>query len=424
MSSNRVESVEAKSVRLRVSLWNDEREIELNLPKEWDVIECRMAGHNFTPLTDLQIHEAFKNPMGTPRIRDLAQGKEKVVILFDDLARPTPVYKVIPYVLKELEEGGVKGDKIRLVCATGCHRPLIREEMVKKLGREVVENYPIFNHNLYEHHVKMGTTSRGTPVWINREVASCDLKIGLGGIIPHFTAGFGGGAKILLPGVSSIDTVAHNHLEFQKKYPEKIGLCKVKENPVRLDMEEAARIAGLDFVADVVINHHKEILGIFVGDFVKSHRQGVAFAKKVYSTENPGKFDLMVVNTFPIEEAPKKALWPVKEALNEGGDVVLIWQSAVGWHPHYLVSSFGSDYGGRKWENPRHFRLPFAKRLFIYAESLSKVEQQWFGSEEKVFWHRDWGKVIEALKSVHGKGTQVVVYPYTTMQCPTIPDEY
>jgi hypothetical protein len=88
------------------------------------------------------------------------------------------------------------------------------------------------------------------------------------------------------------------------------------------------------------------------------------------------------------------------------------------------VSSFGSDYGGRRWENPRHFRLPFAKRLFIYAESLSKIEQNWFGSEMKVFWYRDWGKVIEALKSVHGKGTRVVVYPYATMQCPTIPDEY
>jgi nickel-dependent lactate racemase len=346
-----------------------------------------------------------------------------VVIIFDDLARPTPAYKIIPHVFKELEEGGIKGDQIRLVCAIGCHRALIREEMVKKLGREVVENYPIFNHHLYEHHVNMGTTSRGTPVWVNREVAGCDLKIGLGGIIPHFTAGFGGGAKILLPGVSSIDTIAHNHLEFQKKCPEKIGLCKVKDNPVRLDMEEAARIAGLDFVVDVVINHQKEILGIFMGDVVESHRKGIAFAKKVYSTETPGRFDLILVNTFPIEEAPKKALWPLREALNEGGDVVLIWQSAVGWHPHYLVNSFGSDYGGRKWENPSHFKLPFAKRLFIYAESLSKIEQNWFGSEKKVFWHRDWGKLIDTLKSDHGKGTRVAVYPYATMQCPKTPDE-
>jgi nickel-dependent lactate racemase len=416
-------SIKGKSVRLRVSLWNDEREIQLSLPEEWDVIECRMAGDDFPPLSNSEIRAAFENPIGAPRIRDLARGKEKVVIIFDDLARPTPVYKVIPHVFRELEEGGVRSDQIRLVCATGCHRALIREEMVKKLGREVVENYPIYNHNLYEHHVNMGTTSRGTPVLVNREVASCDLKIGLGGIIPHFTAGFGGGAKILLPGVSSVDTVAHNHLEFQKKSPEKIGLCKVKDNPVRLDMEEAARIAGLDFVADVVINQEKEILGIFVGDVVESHRKGIAFAKKVYSTETRGKFDLILVNAFPIEEAPKKGLWPIKEALNEGGDVVLIWQSAVGWHPHYLVSSFGSDYGGRKWDDPRRFKLPVAKRLLIYAESLSKIEQGWFGSGEKVFWHRDWGKLVEALKSVHGEGTRLAVYPYATMQCPKMPDE-
>ncbi|MFB3886902.1 MAG: nickel-dependent lactate racemase [Thermodesulfobacteriota bacterium] len=424
MPKTRSKSGKGQSIRLRVSLWNDEREIRLNLPEEWDVVECRMAGHNFPPLSDSQIREAFENPIGTPRIRDLAKGKEKVVILFDDLARPTPVYKVIPYVLKELEKGGVRDDQIRLVCAIGCHRALIREELVKKLGRGIVENYPIYNHNLYEHHVRMGTTSRGTPVWVNREVAGCDLKIGLGGIIPHFTAGFGGGAKILLPGVSSIDTVAHNHLEFQKKHPDKIGLCKVKDNPVRLDMEEAARIAGLDFVADVVINHQKEILGIFMGDVVESHRQGIAFAKKVCSTENQGRFDLILVNTFPIEEAPKKALWPIKEALNEGGDVVLIWQSAVGWHPHFLVNSFGSDYGGRKWDDPSRFKLPVAKRLFIYAESLSKIEQNWFGSEGKVFWYRDWGKLMDTLKSDHGKGTRLAVYPYATMQCPMTPDEY
>jgi nickel-dependent lactate racemase len=410
-------------VQLRVSLWHNEREIQLDFPPEWDLVECRMAGHDISPLSDLEIQEVFENPIGTPRIRDLARGKEKVVILFDDLARPTPTYQILPYVLKELGEGGLNGDKIRLVCASGCHMPLIREDMIKKLGREIVENYLVFNHNVYEHHVKMGTTSRGTPVMINREVAGCDLKIGVGCIIPHFRAGFGGGAKILLPGVSAIDTIAQNHIKFKKAHPELIALGKVKHNPMRLDMEEAARIAGLDIVVDVVTNHKKELLGVFVGDVVEAHRKGVIFAKKVYGTENRGKYDLLVCNAFPIERSPSKAFWAAKEALNDGGDVILIWQSIVGHHPHYLTGAFGSDYGGRSWQKPGPFRLPQARSLFIYTENLSKEELRYFGPEEKIFSYRDWGNLTDALKPFHGKGTRVAIYPYVTLQCPIFPDE-
>lgn len=405
-------------------MWNNEREITLDFPHEWELVECRMAGHDFPPLSDAQIKEAFENPIGTPRIRDLARGKQRVVILFDDLSRPTPVYKIIPFVLKELEEEGISGDKIRLVCAYGCHRPLTKIEMIKKLGREIVENYSVFNHNVYEHHVKMGTTSWGTPVLINREVAGCDLKIGLGCIIPHFTAGYGGGAKILVPGAAAMETIAYNHVELHKAYPQRVGLGLVRDNPRRLDVEEAARIAGLDIAVNAVLNHRKEILGVFVGDFVEEHRKGVAFANSVYGTKNPGKFDLLVLNTFPVEESPEKALWTAQESLNDGGDVVLIWQNSEGLLPHYLVGTFGSDYGGGKWEKPGPLRLPGARRLFLYTESLSKEEQRWWGPEDKVVWYRDWKRLMDSLRLVHGKGTRVAIYPYATLQCPIFPDEY
>ena len=418
------EKIDRQSMQFRVSLWNNEHEIRLDFPREWELIECQMAGHDFPSLSDLQIHEAFRKPIGTPRIRDIAHGKKKVVILFDDLARPTPAYKILPFVLKELSDGGVGGDKIRLVCAYGCHRPLVRDEMIKKLGREIVENYLVFNHNVYEPHVKIGTTSWGTPVLINREVAGCDLKIGVGCIIPHFTTGYGGGAKILVPGAAAMETIAYNHIELHKAYPKRVGLGKVRNNPRRLDVEEAARIAGLDISVNVVVNHMKEILGVFVGDFVEAHRKGMIFANRVYGTENPGKFDLIVVNAFPIEESPEKALWTAQESLNNGGDMVLIWQTNEGLLPHYLVGTFGSDYGGRKWQKPGPLRLPRARNLFIYADTLSKQEQIWWGPKDKVLWFRDWTKLINSLKSRHRKGTRVAVYPYATLQCPVFPDDY
>ena len=265
------------SVSVRVSLWKDEREINLVFPPEWDVVECKMAGHDLPPLTPAEIQTAFENPIGSPGIKELAKNKQKVVILFDDLTRPTPAEKILPYIFKELAAAGVGDDKIRLVSAIGCHRPLSRHEMILKLGRDAVEKYPVFNHNLFEHLVDLGKTRLGTPVLVNREVASCDLKIGVGCIIPHHTAGFGGGAKILLPGVSAIDTMTHHHVILQKKFPDSVGHCLVEQNPIRLDMEEAARIAGLDIAVNVVLNHKKEILGIFVGDFVEKERTGKVF---------------------------------------------------------------------------------------------------------------------------------------------------
>jgi nickel-dependent lactate racemase len=406
------------TVEFRVSLWKNEREIILDFPSNWDIVECKMAGHNLAPLSLREIQESFKNPIGTPRIRDIALNKQKVVILFDDLTRPTPTSEILPFIFKELSEGGVGADKIRLVSAIGCHRPLSRSEMILKLGRDTVENYMVYNHNLFEHLVDLGRTKLGTPVLVNREVASCDLKIGVGCIIPHHTAGYGGGAKILLPGVSSIDTMTHHHVKLQKEYPELVGHCKVDTNPVRLDMEEAAGIAGLDLTVNVVLNPKKEILGMFVGDFVKAHRKGVTFANEVYRTENKGLYDLMVVNAFPVEETPIKALWPAEDFLKKDGDVILIWQNLDGRVTHYLVGTWGSDYGGRKWRAPGPFRFPHAKRLFIYSEYLSKEERNWWGPEDRVFWYRDWSKLIDALKPEYKPGTRVAIYPYATLQTP------
>jgi nickel-dependent lactate racemase len=122
-----------------------------------------MSGYKLPALSESDIQVAFENPIGTPRIRDLAIGKQRVVILFDDLARPTPTYTILPFVIQELKAGGIGDEQISLVCAYGCHRPLTRDEMIKKLGREIVEKYPVFNHNLYEHHKKIGTTSMGRP---------------------------------------------------------------------------------------------------------------------------------------------------------------------------------------------------------------------------------------------------------------------
>ena len=125
---------------------------------------------------------------------------------------------------------------------------MIREDFVKKLGKDVVRRYHIYNHNTYEHHVEVGKTTRGTPVLINREVMACDLKIGIGGLIPHLGAGFGGGAKMVLPGVASIDSVDYNHRVIGKRGGDRSAMRfshgEIDDNELRQDLEEAARMVG------------------------------------------------------------------------------------------------------------------------------------------------------------------------------------
>ena len=294
--------METKKVSIRVAAWADERDIELSFPSDWEVTERRMAGHDRPALTGDQMRAAMENPIGTPRLKELAKGKEKVVILFDDMSKPTPIDCIVPFVLEELHAAGIKDEQIRFLNAPGTHRYLTCWEMAKKLGRETVEKYPVYLHNIYENTVFVGNTSNGTPVYVNREFASCDLRLGIGSIVPHHSAGFGGGAKLVLPGVSGIQTVASHHTHMRAgALAERAKQGRVEDNPFRLDMEEAARMAGFHFKVDSILNNRREVVGLFAGDFVAEHRAGVKLAREVYATEGMKDLDLLVINTYPVE---------------------------------------------------------------------------------------------------------------------------
>nr|MDA8219951.1 lactate racemase domain-containing protein [Dehalococcoidales bacterium] len=208
--------------------------------------------------------------------------------------------------------GGVDDDHIRFLCAPGMHRPLVYQELVAKLGADIVSKYPVYNHNCYENLVHIGNTSRGTPLYINREYVSCDLRIGIGSLIPHGSAGFGGGGKIILPGIAGIDTVHWHHTKIPRgPAGQKMGVGRVDGNIFRLDIEEAARLADLQFKVDAVLNGRREIVGLFAGDFVAAHRAASAVAREVYSTRVVGDADIVVTNSYPDESQVVRSAWCV-----------------------------------------------------------------------------------------------------------------
>ena len=405
----------SQQVRIRTNAYFGDDEITLTFPDSWRVTEVRMAGHDRPPLTDQEMRLALQSPIGTPRLSDLARGKKQVCILFDDLPKPTPTYRIVPFVLEELHLGGITDDQIRFVCAPGTHRPLNTTELAAKLGREIVERYPVYNHSIWENLVNVGTTGRGTPVWVNREFTYCDLRLGIGSIFPHGLAGFGGGGKLVLPGISGMDTIDHHH----KNVTENAGFDRVDDNTFRLDVEEAARMAGLDFKVDAVLNNNRAVVGLFAGDLVAEHRAGVKLARDVYSTETVGEADIVVSNSYPDESQITRATWVVPPSLKEGGEVVLISHSHEGSNFHQWMARFGTEYGGRGYTPIRlAANLEKASRTIVLAPELSWNERETIGPANKVGWHRTWAEVLADLTDRHGLGTRVSVYPYAPLQMP------
>jgi nickel-dependent lactate racemase len=403
-------------MKLRVPqlYWYENSQLELEFPDSWEVHFCPPKGHDRPKLSAEEMQRAFDNPIGTPRIRDLARGKQEVVILFDDISRPTPTHQIAPFVLKELEDAGIPDDHIRFIAATGTHGAHDNNTLRKKLGQEIMGRFAVYNHNPYENCVPLGTTSRGTPLAVNQEVMSCDLRIGIGCIVPHPQVGFGGGGKVILPGVSHIDSVKHFHAVVPFSAPETIGTGNYDENVMRLEFEEACKLAGLDVTADALMNLRGEISALFVGDPLQEHREGVKLAKEVYATEQVPGLDVVVSNAYlKSSEAFVSLPLAIRSLGLEGGTLVMIINAPEGQIVHYLMRSFGKGYGGQLYADrtlPPQFKVIVLNPL----KDLTCVDM--FTKPHAVTWARNWGEVLEELRRLHPNGAKVAVYPDATTQ--------
>ncbi|MBK35595.1 MAG: hypothetical protein CME26_08735 [Gemmatimonadetes bacterium] len=406
----------SERIKIPTKAWYGEEELAINFPDRWNVTECRMAGHDTPALSDDQIREQLQNTYGTEPLEKLAQGKKEVVILFDDLTRPAPTSRILPFVLRTLHETGIEEDHIRFVGAFANHVAMMQDDFVKKLGADVVRRYRVYNHNPYENLVHVSDTTAGTKLLVNREVMACDLRIGIGGLIPHIGAGFGGGAKLVFPGVMGIESVAHNHGKLRDKPTAKTGMLGiVDDNTMRGDIEEAVRMIGLDLKIDLLINPRREIIGVFAGDIIAQHRAGVEKAKKLYSTPTPENLDIVVTNAYPIENQATKAVWPARQCLKEGGTAVVITHTPEGQVSHYLTGRFGTNYGGRLW-NPARAGVPNAKRVVLCSPCVARNDLDRFG--EGAVACGTWEETMNEVAKDYPGEASVGVFPYASIQLP------
>jgi len=236
----------------------------------------------------VEVKRAIDTPIASKKFSDLIMPSKKIAIFIDDPTRPTPGNLILPVILDELKKLKVSRKNIKIIIGGGGHYAgglFFLNDAITKIGRDIATNYEWLVHEPGDDmRLKfLGTTSYDTPVYVNKYIAEADVKIGIGSIFIHRIAGYGGGAKMVLPGVAGQKSIQHNH--FNVALSDRIDPCMIGtiENPVRQDMEEAAKLLGVDMMINVVMNPStKEVIKIYAGDIIKSHRLGIETYNKIF----------------------------------------------------------------------------------------------------------------------------------------------
>ncbi|MBQ3276341.1 MAG: nickel-dependent lactate racemase [Oscillospiraceae bacterium] len=273
---------------------------------------------------EAEVRRALEAPIGSPRLGEIVRPGETVAIVTSDITRPCPTGKILPPLLEELFAAGIRPEDVTVTFALGSHRGHTEEERKKLMGP--AWGVVACRDSDPDGCVHLGDTRRGTPVDIDAAVAKADRRILLANIEYHYFAGYSGGAKSLMPGVSTRAAIQANH---SRMVEDAACAGRLEGNPVRQDIEEAAALCGADFIVNVVLDAHKEIVRAVAGDMTAAHREGCRFLDTMYRTSIPRRADIVVVSQ---GGAPKdlnlyqaqKALDNAKHAVRPGGIIVLV----------------------------------------------------------------------------------------------------
>lgn len=292
---------------------------------------------------DELISKAMESPIGAPRLGDLLKPGERVAIVTSDITRPCPSAVMLPHVLAEVERAGVLDKDVVVVLALGIHRGHTPQEALKLVGPAVYERYRVIDHDPSRCRL-LGTTKRGTPIDVFEEVADADRRVALGNVEYHYFAGYSGGVKAILPGVSSHKAIRNNH-SMMVQEAAKAGV--LIGNPVREDLEELAEHLSLDFILNVVLGEDKTVRAAFAGHHHLAHLSACQALDTMFQAPVPSPgADVVLVSAggFPKDinvYQAQKALDNAAKAVRPGG--VIVWVGAC-------EEGFGEDVF-EKWLN-------------------------------------------------------------------------
>jgi len=402
-----------KEFQIPWAAWREPDYFIARFPDTWDVSICRMKGAECLEMSSDDIKKAILNPIGTPKLSEIAREKKSAIIVVDDMTRTTQAAKILPHVFEELEKADIEKDKIKILLAIGAHRPMNKRDCELKLGKEIADNYAIENHHPYLNLINLGESKIGTPIEVNKTYYESEVKIAVGGVIPHPLAGFGGGAKIVLPGVCGIRTLESNHSAGMRGVG--AGLGRLTE--IREDIEDIADIVGLDFSINVIMNEIGESIDLFAGHYRNAHRRTMEVAKEVYKTQLTQDNQICFLNAYPEDSELNQALKCLNllmiaptAFLQRKGSIVFMSSSYEGRGYHSLIAETGaklySNYGDMViWK-------AFVKKrnVFYYSPNVSESDLYHF-FPENVILIKEWGDLILELEKLHGTSPKACIVP-------------
>ena len=431
-----------QEVELRTGVWYNDRPVILTFPDSWDVITHWPATP--PPLSDSDIWERINSPVGQAPLRELAVGKKRVVVVVDDLARPTPVRRIMPHLLEVFAKVGIPASEVRILVGTGAHGDQNRDGLVAKIGRETFDSCKIIVHSDTRRNRFIGRTSFGSPVYVDSELVKSDLIVGIGGVYPQHTVGFGGGGKLAL-GVLGRKSIIHLHYG----HPASGGTYDV-DNDFRADVTEMVRMMQLNTMFTMHIDGQQRLVNLVCGDYHKYYPESVEFSRWRYDAPLPDDADMVIANAYPSDNSYfflRKSMKPIRCAHPSAVKVVVASN-------HEGLGSHGLFQPGK---NPRlhrykvlYYRASMKKPSVIAAKVVKalysrlvgsrgaapppsppsqKLEKLWLYAPDGAFTQipendgivlsQDWARIIDSVNpenSSDGK-IKVRIYPCASMQC-------
>lgn len=324
---------EPSHITLRQGAWDGDAEVSLPVPSRWQVTHMQLD----EPRVDRvhMVRRALAAPYGAPALSTLAQGRRRAGIVIDDLTRPTRVDEILPELLAHLSRGGIRPEDVTLFVATGSHEAPPPDDLLRKAGPALREVGRVVVHDCHGSCHDLGTTDRGTPVLVNSDLMTCDLKIGIGSVFPHPAAAFSGGAKTVVPGMCGAATIRflHDHVRPAQRRGGDVH-CDL-----RREVHRIAAMIGLDFVVLALPGMDRRAVSIIAGRAEEAFEEAVGAYRAIARVPfpDPGDLDAVILDAYPfdgtLQFAHDRALWPL-HLLPAGIPVVLIARCSRGAGTH------------------------------------------------------------------------------------------
>lgn len=384
---------------MRFSLPYGKEKLSLTLPDDLNVTVIEPVYCPGMSELDFAFDRALKSPQGAPPLREWVKKGERIGIVFSDLTRPAPNRLILSSILRQLDN--IPFDDITLFNALGAHRPNTETELVAMLGEDIVRKFRIVQNNAFDHSTQaiIGLTSFGNEVWIDSELARCDRKILTGFIEPHLFAGFSGGAKAILPGMSGLETILRNHSARMIGDPYAI-YGELDRNPVAQEIREAGRLGGQTFLVNVALNRERQVTGIFAGAVGEAHRIGCEFVSKSSLVQVKELFDIVITTNsgFPLDINLYQSVKGMRAAdlvTRPGGAIIIATRCEEG------IPAYGK-YGEllRGAANPEELLKKINSPGFLELDSWQAQIQALIQQKAKVYVKSD-GLSVEQVREAH-----------------------